>query len=66
MFQSVLANSHFLMTCMKHYVTNKKLSEKAEILILIWRDDFNSMTPTGTIGAWYHCLFSDLGNFQRD
>lgn len=47
------------MPYMKHYVTNKKLSEKAKLLILIWKDDFNTMKPTGTMGAWYHWLFSD-------
>lgn len=33
MFQLELANSHFLMPCMKRYVKNKKVSENAELLI---------------------------------
>lgn len=66
MFQLELANSHFLMPCMKHYVKNKKVSENAELLIWIKKDDFNTTKPTGMMGAWYHCLFSDLGDFQRN
>lgn len=50
----------------KHYVTDKKLSEKTELLTLIWKDDFNTMKPKGTMGAWYHWLFSDLEDFQRN
>lgn len=34
------------MPYMKHCVPNKELSEISELLILIQKDDFNSMNPT--------------------
>lgn len=46
MFQFV-SQFHFLMPYMKHTAPNKELSEISELLILIQKDDFNTVNQTG-------------------
>lgn len=43
---------------MKHYVTNKKLSEISELLILIQKGDFKHYVTNRKNGFWCHCFLN--------